>query len=864
VLQRESAELLALFSNPTVPAHSPLTLRPLALGQELKFLMRALPHEHLAVEPAASIEDVGAAVRAHNPRILLFSGHSFMGSLAFELADGRIDLPPPSAFIRQLTREAAPRLQCVFLNGCHTAALGHKLVEQLPWLYVICWCSITEDAAARAFATGFYDAVGDFIFSGESIGIELAYWLGLSKMYNEGFRLGDPAAFLHPPAHPHVPAPVFSGCDGCCPPVHGNVVLLASHAGQVHVLRPLSPDPPPKPPTPAARTGISLRRRSSLVQRCAGGPAADSPSGADEAMLTPTARSAASAAEASQPLSLRPVAPPPGPAAAAALGSSSSGSINRRRSTERLSAPGLAAAASTLSSSSTASMGCRRSTERLSAPGLAAAAATATLDWNISGSLSRHSLSLQETMLSCFSDRSRSLHEGSLSSGAVSARVAHSPAVAHSGGAVCAECAEPAACAPSGTSVAAAETAIEATLRKLTSSCNVCLLTQWHPVTPHDLIKQDVFDVRAIEPHAPTPAGPERRPSLFRRPSANLLGNPLARGSSALSRRASQALFGGKRKGGRYVGGTKCDATDELRGSPPHSVERPYIQNVYGSYDSLLTRVGIDPSLEASRTQPVLKHAASTPLPVAYADSPFGRPSCGSEEDAVQLAPLPPQGSPAPSTDADGAAALSAAAVVGSSPAGQGEASKSPLRSFGVTGGQTTTRRVGPQPQWHGAHDERRPHTAAGHDGARGDSITINIAAATACPTANANAHTARAAGSRPGTDMPGTLDGNLEPPSDLASEPQLPPRLSRVISFDANDSERRERLFRATAASRAPSTPSTLTCSGVPRESASQAVGQSKPLTPNGEGGRRAYTPWADGGGTGTPAREASGEILV
>ena len=63
-----------------------------------------------------------------------------MGSLAFELDDGRIDLPPAAAFLSQLGREAAPRLQCVFLNGCHTAALGHKLVEEMPWLCATCGC----------------------------------------------------------------------------------------------------------------------------------------------------------------------------------------------------------------------------------------------------------------------------------------------------------------------------------------------------------------------------------------------------------------------------------------------------------------------------------------------------------------------------------------------------------------------------------------------------------------------------------------------------------------------------------------------------------------------------------------------------
>lgn len=77
-----------------------------------------------------------------------------MGSLAFELPNGRIDLPTPDLFVHQLRKECAPRLQCVFLNGCQTAELGYQIVSEMPWLMCICWSTITEDAAARAFATG--------------------------------------------------------------------------------------------------------------------------------------------------------------------------------------------------------------------------------------------------------------------------------------------------------------------------------------------------------------------------------------------------------------------------------------------------------------------------------------------------------------------------------------------------------------------------------------------------------------------------------------------------------------------------------------------------------------------------------------
>ncbi|KAL1507448.1 hypothetical protein AB1Y20_008285 [Prymnesium parvum] len=237
-LAGKSIELLALFSNPRTPLHGP-QLKPLALGQELKFLLKSVPAYHIAVEPAAAFGDVSERVKEHNPRIILFSGHSFMGSLAFELPNGRIDLPSSQEFVFQLRKECAPRLQCVFLNGCQTAELGYQLVDEMPWLMCICWVTITEDAAARAFAQGFYDAVGAFINEGEEVKVELAFWAGLERFASENFQLGDPAKYLHHPAHPHSYRPVLNGeCKHCCPPVHGTVVLFRKGAsGHVERMR---------------------------------------------------------------------------------------------------------------------------------------------------------------------------------------------------------------------------------------------------------------------------------------------------------------------------------------------------------------------------------------------------------------------------------------------------------------------------------------------------------------------------------------------------------------------------------------------------------------------------------------------------
>ena len=67
--------------------------------------------------------------------------------------------------------------------------------------------------------------------------MEICFWAGLERYFQEGFRLGDPRAYLHGPGHPHHAAPQFTGCEGCCPPVHGTVLCLANIGGEVKTLR---------------------------------------------------------------------------------------------------------------------------------------------------------------------------------------------------------------------------------------------------------------------------------------------------------------------------------------------------------------------------------------------------------------------------------------------------------------------------------------------------------------------------------------------------------------------------------------------------------------------------------------------------
>jgi len=230
---RGRVELLAVFSNPRVERHiaGELALRPLQVGQELKALLHSIPSIYLAIEPAAQLADVKQALHSLRPSCVHFSGHTVMGSLVFELPSGAVEIPDAEHFIEILRDEVKTpgRLQCVILNACETSTLGNQIVQALPMLTVVCWSTLTEDGAARAFASGFYDAIGMCVTSHGPIGpdvIEIAFKAGVEHFLERGYAFGDPRQFAHPPDHPHTIRPQFSHCMGCCPPVHGEIVLM--------------------------------------------------------------------------------------------------------------------------------------------------------------------------------------------------------------------------------------------------------------------------------------------------------------------------------------------------------------------------------------------------------------------------------------------------------------------------------------------------------------------------------------------------------------------------------------------------------------------------------------------------------------
>ena len=61
--------------------------------------------------------------------------------------------------------------------------------------------------------------------------IRSAFDAGVKRFQLEGYSQGNPEDYLHPIGHPHACAerrlqPNWRSCPGCCPPVHGEMVLL--------------------------------------------------------------------------------------------------------------------------------------------------------------------------------------------------------------------------------------------------------------------------------------------------------------------------------------------------------------------------------------------------------------------------------------------------------------------------------------------------------------------------------------------------------------------------------------------------------------------------------------------------------------
>lgn len=234
------ALLRSLSTSP--PSSEPPSIEELASEAALEAHLEAQQQEALGMQHCGrSWMEAAAAERAADD---ISSGSSPQQSRRLSLL-ARMISPAIGPGIGQPRGAPAPnlalsRLACIVLNSCDTLRIGKALVRALPpGVALVCWSTLTEDSAARAFIVGFYQYLAAAVERPSVLpwavcgpprdGLELvhaAFAAGCDSFSRGGFRFGDPAEYLHPPDHPHWRAPQFSQCTNCAPPVQGKVVLL--------------------------------------------------------------------------------------------------------------------------------------------------------------------------------------------------------------------------------------------------------------------------------------------------------------------------------------------------------------------------------------------------------------------------------------------------------------------------------------------------------------------------------------------------------------------------------------------------------------------------------------------------------------
>lgn len=145
-------------------ASSPVTMTLVALDQEAREIRAEISrarrrdwfefHTRWAAQPL----DILRELRSLKPAVLHFSGHGNSGGLFFQDGNGDPHQIDPAALTSAIAA-AGLMVKVVVLNACFSAALVADLLTQVEC--VIGTAGAIPDETARAFAIGFYGALGD-------------------------------------------------------------------------------------------------------------------------------------------------------------------------------------------------------------------------------------------------------------------------------------------------------------------------------------------------------------------------------------------------------------------------------------------------------------------------------------------------------------------------------------------------------------------------------------------------------------------------------------------------------------------------------------------------------------------------------
>jgi hypothetical protein len=156
----------------------------LRVGEELREIHEKLQlsklRTHFKIEQRMSVRpaDLSQALLDVQPAIVHFAGHgTATGGLAVESALGGTHLIEPDA-LAALFQNFADHVRCVVLTACYSSVQAKAIARHID--YVVGMSAEIGDAAAIAFAIGFYQGLG----SGRSV--EDAYKLGCVQIGLKG------------------------------------------------------------------------------------------------------------------------------------------------------------------------------------------------------------------------------------------------------------------------------------------------------------------------------------------------------------------------------------------------------------------------------------------------------------------------------------------------------------------------------------------------------------------------------------------------------------------------------------------------------------------------------------------------------
>lgn len=158
-----------------------------ASGHSERFVLR--------VCPAAHPERMLRMIHAAKPRIVHFSGHGTRETLVLMDQTGRA-APVESEVIEELFRLLRAHVECVLLNSCDSEDTARRIGRHIP--YVVGMNTGIEDASARHFTTGFYQALAGgeevdraFGFGRLEIGLHRSPGMSTPVLFRNGERV-DP------------------------------------------------------------------------------------------------------------------------------------------------------------------------------------------------------------------------------------------------------------------------------------------------------------------------------------------------------------------------------------------------------------------------------------------------------------------------------------------------------------------------------------------------------------------------------------------------------------------------------------------------------------------------------------------------